>query len=72
MQLSRDRPWDEALARLRADGFSPIESIRITRAVLRVSLGEAKEIVHTSDAWASDRDRFEQLHDTAESVVRQL
>ena len=31
-------------AQLRADGFSPIESIKVTRAVLQLSLGEAKRL----------------------------
>jgi ribosomal protein L7/L12 len=37
---------DSILAQLRAEGFSPIDSIKVTRAVLHVSLGEAKRIVH--------------------------
>jgi ribosomal protein L7/L12 len=64
--------WNEVLAQLRADGFTPSESIKITRAVLRVGLGEAKEIVHNSAAWVDLRDRFEQLHDSAEVAANQL
>ena len=44
--------WNAILNELRSDGFSPLESIKITRAVLDVSLGEAKAIVHGSPAWA--------------------
>ena len=36
--------WDAVLTQLNADGFSPVESIKVTRAVLHVSLGEAKAI----------------------------
>jgi hypothetical protein len=31
--------WEQVLVQLRAEGFSPIESIKVTRAVLHVSLG---------------------------------
>jgi ribosomal protein L7/L12 len=72
-QLAVDRgEWNEVLVQRRADGFTPAESIKITRAVLRVRLGEAKEIVHNSAAWADMRDCFEQLHDSAEAAAAQL
>ena len=64
--------WDEVLARLRADGFSPVDSIKVTRAVMRVTLGEAKRIVHASRAWADAREGFEHLHDAAQSAARLL
>jgi ribosomal protein L7/L12 len=57
------------LAQLRSDGFSPIESIKVTRAVLHVGLGEAKQIVHMSTAWADERSAFERLQDQVEAVV---
>ena len=64
--------WNTVLSRLRADGFSPVESIKVTRAVLHVSLGEAKAIVHDSPAWADLRGDFDNLHEAAEATVRQL
>jgi ribosomal protein L7/L12 len=64
--------WGHVLVQLRADGFSPIESIKITRAVLRVSLGEAKRIVHGSLAWSDLRDEFDVLHEAASEAVAQL
>jgi hypothetical protein len=64
--------WNAILRQLRCDGFSPAESIKITRAVLRVSLGDAKAIVHDSSAWADFRDGFEQVHDAAEAAVHEL
>ena len=62
--------WERVLIQLRGDGFSPIESIKITRAVLRVGLSEAKQIVHYSDAWADHRADFDQLHETAAEALR--
>jgi hypothetical protein len=67
-----DNNWDAVLARLRADGFSPVESIKVTRAVLDVSLGEAKRIVHESAAWADARASFEELQDSVLSDARSL
>lgn len=64
--------WNAVLRQLRADGFSPIESIKVTRAVLHVSLGEAKDIVHRSNAWADLRSGFEELHESAEAAATQL
>jgi len=64
-----ERDWDHVLAQLRADGFSPIEAIKITRVVRQVSLAEAKRIVHQSSAWADARDSFEELHDAALTAV---
>jgi ribosomal protein L7/L12 len=64
--------WDQVLAQLRADGFSPVESIKVTRAVLHVSLGDAKRIVHFSAAWADTRDGFDQLHDVAAIAATDL
>lgn len=69
--IDRDR-WNAVLNDLRADGFSPIESIKITRAVLHVSLGEAKAIVHGSTAWADLRDQFEGVHAAAEAAASEL
>ena len=64
-----EHEWSRVLVQLRADGFSPIESIKVTRAVLNISLGEAKRIVHDSDAWATARPSFESLHDIAEAAA---
>lgn len=57
---------------MRSDGFSPVDSIKITRAVLHVSLGDAKQIVHTSDAWADASEDFEGLHESVEESAARL
>jgi ribosomal protein L7/L12 len=64
--------WSAVLTQLRGEGFSPVESIKVTRAVLHVSLAEAKTIVHESRAWADRRADFDQLHDTAEAATALL
>lgn len=69
--IDRD-DWDAVLTQLRADGFSPVESIKVTRAVLHVSLSEAKAVVHGSPAWADLRADFEAVHDAAEDAASRL
>ena len=64
--------WDNALRRLRRDGFSPVDTVKITRAVLGVDLDEAKRIVHTSEAWADAREGFDELHDATEEATNRL
>ena len=64
--------WNAVLRQLRSDGFSPIESIKVTRAVLRVSLDEAKATVHGSPAWADLRGDFDRLHELTEAAASQL
>lgn len=70
--LIEPNDWNEALRRLRDDGFSPVESIKVTRAVLGVALGEAKAIVHGSPAWSDSTADFEHLHAAAEAAIDQL
>jgi ribosomal protein L7/L12 len=69
---SDGQEWEQVLAQLRDEGFTVIESIKVTRAVLRVTLGEAKQIVHRSAAWADRRQGFEQLHDVVSDAVDNL
>ncbi len=70
--FAEQEEWDHVLAQLRADGFSPIESIKVTRAVLHVSLGEAKRIVHESRAWSDARDEFDTLHKSVLQTATRL
>lgn len=70
--LGGHRAWEQVLLQLRAEGFSLIESIKVTRAVLHVSFGEAKQIAHQSTAWADSRDDFDLLHEAVERVAAQL
>ena len=64
--------WNAVLAQLRADGFTPAESIKITRAVLHVPLAEAKAIVHGSAGWEDRREGFEAIHDAVASAASEL
>ncbi|MEO6126603.1 MAG: hypothetical protein ABIR32_23115 [Ilumatobacteraceae bacterium] len=64
--------WDHVLAQLRVDGFSPIESIKVTRAVLHVTLGEAKRMVHTSRTWSDTREEFEDVQAAVSDAAARL
>ena len=55
--------WDEVLQQLRADGFTKNDAIRASVDVLRLSLADAKRLVHGSDAWLDVKERDERLHE---------
>ncbi len=67
-----ERDWDEVLAQLRADGFSPVESMKVTRAVLQLSLRDAKRLVHESPAWADQSEAWDELQDAAVDAADEL
>lgn len=54
--------WEGTLVVLRRLGASPILCIKIVHDVRGISLGEAKEFVHFSEAWADVRATHEALH----------
>ena len=54
-QLDGDEEIESTFRRLRRDGRSRKEAVRILLAVLDVSLAEAKEVLWTHDTWAEAR-----------------
>ena len=66
-------PGDEEIAttfrRLRRDGHSRLEAVRMILDVLDVSLSEAKELLLTSDTWADARDEANANPDAPSSDV---
>jgi ribosomal protein L7/L12 len=56
-------PGDEVIEatfrRLRRDGHSRLEAVRVILDVLGLSLSEAKELLLTSDTWADARNEVE-------------
>jgi len=70
---SSSPPDDEEIAttfrRLRRDGHSRLEAVRMILDVLDVSLSEAKELLLTSDTWADARDEANANPDAPSSDV---
>jgi ribosomal protein L7/L12 len=60
---------DDVISRMRSLGLNKIECIKVIRAHLGVSLGEAKDIVHLSPAWADRFDSDNALHDAFEQAA---
>jgi hypothetical protein len=54
-QLDGDEEIEATFRRLRREGRSRKEAVRILLAVLDVSLAEAKEMLWTHDTWAEAR-----------------
>lgn len=53
--LDENEPIERTVRRLRDDGLSRLEAIRVLLSVLDLSLAEAKRVLVTSDTWAEAR-----------------
>jgi hypothetical protein len=62
----------ELVAEMRAEGFGKIDSIKFLREFGGVTLGQAKDIVHLSPAWADRYESDEAFHDAAEAAFHQM
>ena len=61
--------YDEVIRQMRALGWNKIDCIKTLRDHAGIRLGEAKDIVHLSPAWADTYEADEALHDTLERVA---
>lgn len=60
----RDLPLDDAASVLRASGVNdPIEAIKAVMRVHGLTLGQAKQLIHLSDAFRDVRLAAEPLHE---------
>jgi hypothetical protein len=73
---SAGRAWLEAgqtvedvLARWRADGLSILDSIRSLSHIADLSLGDAKQVVHRSQAWSDLRTAHDRVHKELERIA---
>lgn len=57
------------MADLKSDGFSRVESIRAVVEITGASLGDAKLIVHQSQAWEAVRQETEDFHTALEAEL---
>lgn len=48
----RDEDIETTFQRLRSEGYSRLDAVRVILDILDVSLSEAKRLLHTSDTWA--------------------
>jgi hypothetical protein len=70
--LRKGQDWDMVLATLRTEGFSIIDSIVAYRQITQVPLGEAKHVVHHSDAWSDRRALHDAFHESIWQAVDEL
>ncbi|MCA9040528.1 MAG: hypothetical protein KDA65_09300 [Planctomycetaceae bacterium] len=63
---------EEMLTWLRSQGAGKIESIKIIRELYEIRLGEAKYMVHTSEAWEDRRAADDQFHEELIDVFEQI
>jgi hypothetical protein len=62
MTALKNEELESWLEQLRAEGTSLLECVRKVCSRCGVGLGEARDVVVESRAWASDREAFEQLN----------
>jgi ribosomal protein L7/L12 len=63
---------EQVVAHLRQIGLDKIDSIKALRAATGMSLGEAKEKVHLSAAWADCREADDALHEAMFAAAKEL
>lgn len=49
-----------------------MESVKLMRQLKQLSLREAQDLIHFSDAWSDCRESHEELQDTFAESLRQL
>ena len=64
--------YDSVLAYLRDRGYGKLDSIKFLCDAGKITLIEAKEIVHDSAAWSDAFERDERLHDSLLRTVAEL
>jgi len=67
--LAEGNTLDQSLAALRSKGVGIIACIEAVKKFRGCDLGEAKEIVYFSSAWADARERHEQFHRDLEKIL---
>lgn len=67
--LDRGVEVEEVLQALRDESNSIIQSIKVMRDVMHISLADAKTLVHYSRAWSDMRDPHAELHERAEIAL---
>ncbi|MGC1214042.1 MAG: hypothetical protein WA890_22625 [Micromonospora sp.] len=68
-RLNRGGDMDSALAFMRSEGFGFIPCCKAIRALLNVDLGEAKRLVHFSQAFAEEREEREAFQAVAAEAL---
>jgi hypothetical protein len=63
---------EEAIAFLRAQGCSKVESIAVLNLAMGINLGRAKSLVHFSETWKDVRAKDEQFHEDLEKKLKDM
>ena len=71
-KLADGKTLDDALADLRASGYSIIDCISAVHRVQHCEFIDAKKIVHFSPAWADMRAGHEKFHQELEDLAKEI
>jgi hypothetical protein len=71
-KLADGKTTDDALVELRASGASIMECIFVVHRFRHCDLGEAKQVVHLSPAWADMREQHDRFHAELEQAAQEI
>lgn len=63
---------DDIIAFMRAQGHGKIESIKVLHDLRKLTLAQAKNIVHFSPAWEDRREADDALHEDVARAVSEI
>ena len=69
---ARGETLDSILSSLRERSATELESIKVLCSLEGLTLGQAKDAVHNSDAWADRRPMNQRLQQAAVQVLREV
>jgi ribosomal protein L7/L12 len=70
--LTSGNNTESVLTFLKESGCSKIESMRVLIELMGLSLGEAKQVVHLSEAWRDTRDRDDSFHESLQRLAERM
>jgi len=70
--LKSDNSTESILSFLKESGCSKIDSMRVLMELMGLSLGEAKQVVHLSEAWRDTRDSDDRFHESLQRVAEDI
>ena len=70
IMLAEGADIETILDAMRERSPSIIQSMKVVRDILGVSMEDAKQLVHHSRAWSDMRDEHSELHERAEAALR--
>jgi len=72
LELDSGAGLERILAELRNRGADKIDSIRIVKTAMKISMGQAKSLVDRSEVWNDRYEHDRAMHESARQAVEEL